>query len=305
MDYSFPRYLLSKQTVDDRALNKDVFNALKANLPAPPVKVVEIGAGIGVMLKRLIDWGLLQRGSYLGIDQMPENVAYARGWTPQWAQASGLSTERIGRNRVRIFDGSRDVQANFEQGDAFEFVRRNPPKADLLIAHAVLDLFRLPESLPALFSLTRDLAWLTINFDGLSTFEPVIDPALDSLVERLYHASMNTRPAGGDSQTGRHLFGYFESSGARILAAGASDWVVYAADGIYPADEAYFLRFILHFFEQSLAGRPELDGRAFAQWLERRRAQVERGELLYIAHQMDFLVRVSDSGQDQRGHENE
>jgi hypothetical protein len=27
MDYSFQRYLLSKQTVDDRALNKDVLDA--------------------------------------------------------------------------------------------------------------------------------------------------------------------------------------------------------------------------------------------------------------------------------------
>ena len=29
MEYSFSHYLQSKQTVDDRALNKDVFNALK------------------------------------------------------------------------------------------------------------------------------------------------------------------------------------------------------------------------------------------------------------------------------------
>ncbi len=34
MEYSFPHYLLSKQSVDDRALNKDVLSALKANLPA-------------------------------------------------------------------------------------------------------------------------------------------------------------------------------------------------------------------------------------------------------------------------------
>lgn len=54
MEYSFPRYLLAKQTVDDRALNKDVFAALNANLPAAPLSIVEIGAGIGTMLRRLV-----------------------------------------------------------------------------------------------------------------------------------------------------------------------------------------------------------------------------------------------------------
>jgi hypothetical protein len=81
-------------------------------------------------------------------------------------------------------------------------------------------------------------------------------------------------------------------AGAHILAAGPSDWVVYANDGKYPGDEAYFLYFILHFFEESLTGQPTLDAAAFANWLARRRAQIENGELVYIAHQMDFLARV-------------
>ena len=38
MKYSFPNYLLAKQSVDDRALNKDVLAALKANLPEEPEK---------------------------------------------------------------------------------------------------------------------------------------------------------------------------------------------------------------------------------------------------------------------------
>jgi hypothetical protein len=73
---------------------------------------------------------------------------------------------------------------------------------------------------------------------------------------------------------------------------GASDWVVHALNGKYPDEEAYFLNFILHFFEESLTGHAELDAGAFANWLKERRAQIERGELVYIAHQMDFLAKV-------------
>jgi len=48
----------------------------------------------------------------------------------------------------------------------------------------------------------------------------------------------------------------------------------------------------LHFFEESLTGYKDLNANAFADWLSKRRTQIERGELVYIAHQMDFLVKV-------------
>lgn len=42
----------------------------------------------------------------------------------------------------------------------------------------------MPESLPKLLSLTNSLAWLTINFDGVTSLEPTIDAALDEQIER-------------------------------------------------------------------------------------------------------------------------
>ena len=187
MEYSFPHYLHSKQTVDDRALNKDVFAALKANLPPAPFSVIEIGAGIGTMLTRLIEWDLLTNADYLALDEMDENIAYASEWIPKWAASAGLTTERIAENKFRLQDQARDIRITFERADVFDFIKTNPPKSDLLIAHAVLDLFPLPESLPKLFFLTKSLAWLTVNFDGLTTFEPTIDNVLDAAIERLYH----------------------------------------------------------------------------------------------------------------------
>ena len=96
MDYSFPRYLLAKQTVDDRALNKDVVHALRGHLPSEPISIIEVGAGIGTMLKRLVDWNLFRRGEYILVDSMQENIAYAREWIPAWASEAGLSVEWIG-----------------------------------------------------------------------------------------------------------------------------------------------------------------------------------------------------------------
>lgn len=291
MEQTFANYLLSKQSVDDRALNKDVLNALKANLPSQPIRIIEVGAGIGTMLKRLIRWDVLGEAEYILVDGMAENIEYASAWIPQFAGEAGLRVERIGRDRLRLLDGKRDIQIHLALASVFDFVQTKPEPANVLIAHAFLDLLPLPESLPKLFSLTQQLAWLTINFDGVTTFKPTIDAALDETIERLYHETMDTRPTGGDSKSGRHLFGYLHNAGMEILAAGASDWVVHPINGKYQDDEAFFLNFILKFLEESLGEHPGLSGVVFEHWLRERRAQIEQGELVYIAHQMDFLVR--------------
>jgi hypothetical protein len=288
MEYSFARYLLSKQSVDDRALNKDVLNALKANLPQQPFRIIEVGAGIGAMLRRLVRWEVLCQAEYVMVDEMAENVENASEWVNVWAEESGLSVER-GEEGLRLSDESREIQIQFEQADVFDFIQKNSKPADLLIAHAFLDLLPMPESLARLLTLTNKLAWLTINFDGMTTFEPTIDAALDAEIERLYHETMDMRATGGDSKSGRHMFEHLRMAGMQILAAGSSDWVVHAVDGKYPGDEEYFLHYVLHFFEESLKDNKELDKESFVNWLKERRMQIERGELVYIAHQMDFL----------------
>ena len=301
MEYSFPHYLLSKQSVDDRALNKDVLNALMAQRLPQPLRIIEVGAGIGTMLRRLIRWNVVCEAEYILVDESDENIEYASAWIQQWAEQAGFCWERhgplvgSGPTQMRVWDTTHDVRIRLEQADVFDFIQKNPEPADLLIAHAFLDLLPIPGSLPELLSLTNSLAWLTINFDGVTTFEPVIDAALDEKIERLYHGTMDTRLTGGDSRSGRHLFGHFRRAGVEILASGGSDWVVHAVNGKYAEEEAYFLQHILHFFEESLTRHPELDGEAFTGWLQKRCEQIERGELVYIAHQMDFLVNVNRS----------
>lgn len=295
MTISFPRYLLAKQSVDDRALNRQVYEALQSRAPADSIDIIEVGAGIGTMAARLLRWGLLTGATYRVVDSMQENIDFAQTWLPQWAEKNHLLCEQREEDHLRLFDNTRSVAIAFTCADVFDFIHTSPPKADLLIAHAFLDLLPMPESLPELFSLVNSdgLAWLTLNFDAVTTLEPVIDPVLDARIEMLYHRSMDERPTGGDSQSGRHLFHHLRNMGADLLAAGPSDWVVYAQNGHYPADEAYFLRFILSFFEQSLSNASDLDPDAFKNWLKERRAQIDRGELVYIAHQMDFLVQRS------------
>jgi hypothetical protein len=104
--------------------------------------------------------------------------------------------------------------------------------------------------------------------------------------ERIRHG----RPAG-DSKCGRHLFGHLRAAGASILAAGASDWVVFGQSTGYPGQEGPFLHRIVETIAAELREHPEILPGPLSAWAGLRHQQIDRGELVYIAHQMDFLGR--------------
>jgi len=41
-----------------------------------------------------------------------------------------------------------------------------------------------------------------------------------------------------------------------------------------------------------LRGHPELDGDEFEEWLALRRGQIADGEMVYVAHQLDYCGRM-------------
>jgi hypothetical protein len=79
-----------------------------------------------------------------------------------------------------------------------------------------------------------------------------------------------------------------------IRAAGSSDWVIFPGSGGYPGDEAYFCHFIVNGIDLSLKDHPRLDPERFARWIAARHSQIERRELVLIAHQIDLLGRAGD-----------
>ncbi|MBI5304548.1 MAG: class I SAM-dependent methyltransferase [Chloroflexi bacterium] len=286
---SFTRYLAAKKTVDDRALNRVVWDAFVAALPpqsrAAPVRVIEVGAGIGTMVERLIERGVLTHATYTALDASAEHIAelVRRLRAPQRITVEPLAVE--------LFDW---------------LARAETRTYDALIAHAFLDLLDLTRALPRLLDVLRPggVFYFTLNFDGATIFEPVIDAVFDTELERLYHETMDARRvngvASGDSRAGRHVFALLRQAGAEIFQAGSSDWVVFGSTRGYPADEAYFLRFIVHTLDRALGEHPALaDRRArFRDWIAQRHAQIETGSLVYIAHQLDFVGRVAGRGSD-------
>ena len=279
-DTAFVRYLAAKKSVDDRSLNRNVWDAMVQSFEGRRPRVLELGGGIGTMIERVAADGRLHPSLWTMIDAQPRLIDEARRRLPaELAFPTKLFASTLDAYRESVF-----------------------LPADLLVANAFLDLFDPASALRRLAPLGAPgaQALFSITFDGLTAFEPEIDPALDRLIIETYHRTMDERvvdgAASGDSRCGRHLLTLLPRCGYRVLEAGSSDWVVFPRDGRYPADEAFFLSCILSFVEESLADRPEVDTGTLRAWCDVRRKQIADAALVFCAHQLDVLASLPDRG---------
>jgi SAM-dependent methyltransferase len=301
--YSFTRYLSAKRSVDERAFNQHVWQCLLSWLetaPQPkPMRILELGAGIGSMVERLLSTEGLAAAVYTAIDADPNTTAQAQSHAPRWAAEAGFRVTETATG-VRLQRDWQNIEIRLETINLFDFIAREREQQswELLVAHALIDLLDVPTALPLLLSVLSPggLFYFPITFDGASILEPGIDPPYDEHIEALYHQTMDERivrgKPSGDSRTGRHLFAHMRALGANVLAAGSSDWVVFAGPEGYPADEAYFLHHIIDTMHTALATHPQLEPERFERWIHQRHAQIEDGRLVYIAHQLDILGQI-------------
>ncbi len=277
------QYLDAKQTVDDRALNQQVWQTMTdcwRQIPAPR-HLLEIGCGAGGMAARFAQRGLLEETVYLGIDHDPTLISEAR-------------------RRLPAFMPPSTTQIAFETVELCDFLVRQSALTqwEMIMAHAFLDLIDVERTLPKLFKLLPPggCFYFTLNFDGETILEPEIDPEFDRHILRLYHQTMDDRLihscAAGDSKTGRHLFAQIQRAGGEILNAGSSDWVVYPQNARYLGEEATFLTHIIHTLSTALTDHSQLDQQRFSDWIAARKRQIQQGKLIYIAHQLDFFGRI-------------
>ena len=304
--YCYRRYLRAKRTVDARALNRRVWTQFiqrVSETASSPVRILEVGGGIGATVERIVEaleHESVTRIQYTFVDIAPEHVEAATASLGSWAERKGYDVS--GRETQVWTDGPVDVDLQFVTTNLLRATSAlSGDSYDAIVAQAVLDLLNIPEALGALRPLLDEdgLWYLPIHFDGITAFEPPIDPALDARIERLYHESMagsGDREGGrAGAHCGRRLLTHLLEGDATLLETGSSDWVVIPRAGEYPGDEAYFLHHVLHFVNAELSEHPAIQPGAFQEWLDTRRRQIEEAKLVYIAHQLDVLAQEANA----------
>src|SRR5258708_39409485 len=90
----YARYLAAKTTVDDRALNRQVLAELCRLMPAGALRGLEVGAGLGTMGARLLDWGVVGAGEYGLLDADRQLLGCSRRWLRGWGAGRGGRRDR-------------------------------------------------------------------------------------------------------------------------------------------------------------------------------------------------------------------
>ncbi len=311
MTGEFQRYLRAKRTVDDRALDRRLVETLRTELAARaasadgPLRVLELGAGIGTMVTRCLDWEMVPEGhvQYTAVDLSEESIATLPGHVREWADDRGHTvTDDRTNGRLTVETGRTRVEVDAVVAEGVEYAREANAEADLVMGVALLDLIERTE-LPTILGAVADggLYYFPITVDGGTRFNPA-HPA-DRGVERLYHAHMD-RKAGGSSRAGGEVLALLQSQPGVSVAAAGSDWIVKPVDGAYPADEAVLLRHILRTVESAVTEVTDGEFDSLAEWLTTRRQQVDDAELVYHTHQLDLFGQVVDSATAQNdGHD--
>ena len=275
-------YLEAKRNLDDRSMNQRVWSRFewaactRARESREGVRIVELGAGSGGMVERLESWGLLK-----AMDE--EATVRYEVVEPRQDFLSNLEGRLKSKNLrggYRVFHGT---AREYLESDA-------RGSADILLAHAVLDLVSAREASAVTAEILKPggLLYATITFDGESFFEPEIDRNLDEKVRRIYRESM-VRDRGGETGFGRKLLVRLQEAGFLIDEAGGSDWVVVPQDGEYRPGEELVVRTVLGMVSTEMSGR--IDQETGNRWSRERLAQLDRKELIFIAHQLDLLAR--------------
>ncbi len=284
------RYLAAKRRLDDRALNGHVLAEFRRLLPAVP-RILEVGAGLGTMVARLLEWQVIEAGEYTLLDVDRRLLDDARAWLGDWAEARGLPAEprtdglRLGDLQVRLVEA--------ELGSYLDAGHGEP--ADVLIAHAFLDLVGVPAVLPGLFRLLvpGGAYWFTINFDGETIFQP--DHRHDERLVRAYHRSMDERvrygrPAGESLDRSPPVPASAGCRGAaavsgrfRLGRARQTGWDIPRRRG--GCSRAH------HGHHRGRSLRDRVERAELADWLATRRRQIAAGELCLVADQLDFAGR--------------
>jgi ubiquinone/menaquinone biosynthesis C-methylase UbiE len=295
--HRYIRYLAVKREIDDRALSQSVWRKLRHRLKQAdrrgPLAVIEMGGGIGTMFDRVLDWALTPHLRYTLIEA---NRAYLAEFETRLKPLPFISTDSENRYHGQAPSGVTftlemscdDIYAVIDDLKRFH-------RYDLVMAHAVMDLVNIPETLNGFERLLRPggLLYLTLNYDSVTCFLPQWEPEFEEMLVSHYHLSMDNRIIGGrssgSSQSGRQLILHLLSAKLPLIAVGNSDWIVFPQRGGYTRGEAFFLETIVHTIERQLQKDSTVDQCKLAQWAKHRSTQIAAGELIFMARNLDIL----------------
>ncbi|MFB6286876.1 MAG: methyltransferase domain-containing protein, partial [Candidatus Bipolaricaulia bacterium] len=188
--YDEQRYLAAKRAIDARSRDARVWARFRDELEErarakpsdKPLRILELGGGLGHLATEVMAQLDASALDYTLVDLSPANLEGARATVDAWALERGMTVEH-GTADLHLKSEMAAWHVGFARREALAYLADSPTDApwDVIIAQAFLDLVNLPAFLDRLFARLAPgaLGYFPINFDGLTAFEPPVDPELD------------------------------------------------------------------------------------------------------------------------------
>ncbi len=292
--FDYPEYLAIKQAIDNKSLDQNVWRTMSAWLKryasGDDFRILEIGAGTGSMLIRLLDADLLDNVRYFAVELEPDFARVAKNELTVWAETHDYTLIATEPYRWSLRDKEKRVEIHWVTADILEIGSLfESAYFDMLIGHAIIDLLPVPACMPTLLDLVKSGGsyYFSLNYAGETSFSPF--HPLDFEITRAYHLDMDKRFPNTEwraSQTGKVLGVWLKQQGQKIVAQGDSPWRLSAKSSPAAVDNR-FIGNILDTMEKALDG---LDG--LEDWLRLRRQQANSGTLLFFASNRDLFGRT-------------
>ena len=178
--FDYVKYLDAKKTIDDRSLNTEVWREFSSWLVAlknqkESLQIMEIGAGIGTMIERLLDASLLGNCCYTALEPEASFKQAAKHRLQRWAELHQIKFTELTEDSWLLRGG--EIQLNIkwfvEQAENIGILFKDG-SFDLLLSHAVIDLLPVPDIMPIILRKLRNQGayYYSLNFSGSTKFYP-------------------------------------------------------------------------------------------------------------------------------------
>ncbi len=300
------RYLDAKYRIDSRSLNQATLRRFLSRLSGYSMPVIlDLGAGTGSTLRRLIDVGFQKSFTYYGLDMDPDLTHAAADNHRELFESRGfVVTSSPNHNDLEASLTAKrknmDVTIVLLTGNIFDtdFQERfSDTNINTVTANAFFDLVPLGPALRTIKSILRPggMLYSTINYDGRTTILPQYENEdFEEKLYSVYDRSMDSR-ATYDGEVGGHrcgskMYGALEAEGYRIVGYGNSDWSIFPWGDEYRNDEKVFLTSLVRMIYDEALQHPELDRNELDSWFQLRNRQLETARLSLFVHQSDQLA---------------
>ncbi|MFO8231308.1 MAG: class I SAM-dependent methyltransferase [Longimonas sp.] len=282
--FNYPRYLKALQSVSARAQSDVLYQRFiealvaRADETKAPLRLLEIGAGRGDQMQRILDDMATHDTAvhYTALEPQSEN----RAVTESVAEAYATPPHTVTVQPTSLLDVT--------TGDEISY--------DAIVARSVLDLMPLHEALTTIEALIPEngLLYAPLTFamgTKLAPYPSARTASTEHKIASIYHNSVYQKTELEDgAYPPQEIVHWANKRNARVAMRG-SDWVIAPSKKTYVQDEAYALQSILAFMHDEAEQLDTIPHPDLDSWWATRMRMLHNNTLIYTANQFDLLIQ--------------